>query len=97
MHSGEVLLVLTRAGISREEAYAIVQRSAMATWTGLGKPDGRSFRAHLDADPQVAGRISRESLDEAMRSERHLNHIDTIFERVFNRVTPGHVSAAVAA
>ncbi len=93
VHSGEVLLVLTRAGISREEAYAIVQRSAMATWAGLGKPDGRGFRVHLDADPQVAGRISPESLDDAMRPERHLNHIDTIFERIFGR----HASAAVAA
>ena len=97
VHSGEVLLVLTRAGISREEAYAIVQRSAMATWAGLGKPDGRSFRAHLEADPQVASHISPEALDEAMRSERHLNHIDTVFERVFSRVPLGHASAAVAA
>ena len=97
VHSGEVLLVLTRAGISREEAYSIVQRSAMATWAGLGKPEGRSFRAHLDADPQVAGLISAESLDEAMRSERHLNQIDTVFERVFGRVSLGHDSAAVAA
>ncbi len=97
VHSGEVLLVLTRAGISREEAYAIVQRSAMATWAGLGKPDGRSFRAHLEADPQVASHISPEALDEAMRSERHLNHIDTVFERVFSRVRLGHASAAVAA
>ncbi|HLJ05319.1 MAG TPA: adenylosuccinate lyase, partial [Acetobacteraceae bacterium] len=41
VHSGEVLLVLTRAGISREDAYAIVQRNAMATWTKLGTAEGR--------------------------------------------------------
>ncbi len=93
VHSGEVLLVLTRAGISREDAYAIVQRSAMATWSGLGKPGARNFRANLDADPQVAERIPPESLDEAMRSERHLKYIDSIFDRIF----PRHASAAVAA
>ena len=58
VHSGEVLLVLTRAGISREDAYAIVQRSAMATWTGLGQPGSRDFRANLDADPEIAARIA---------------------------------------
>ena len=93
VHSGEVLLVLTRAGISREDAYAIVQRCAMATWTGLGQPGSRDFRANLDADPQIAARIAPESLDEAMRSDRHLRHIDEIFERVFSH----HFSAAVAA
>ena len=58
VHSGEVLLALTRAGISREDAYAIVQRNAMATWEALGTPGGRSFRENLLADPEVAGRIS---------------------------------------
>ena len=47
VHSGEVLLALTRAGISREDAYAIVQRNAMATWEKLGTPEGRSFRDNL--------------------------------------------------
>ena len=54
VHSGEVLLALTRAGISREDAYAIVQRNAMATWEKLGTPAGGSFRANLEADPEVA-------------------------------------------
>ena len=47
VHSGEVLLTLARAGISREDAYAIVQRNAMATWQKLGTPEGRSFRDNL--------------------------------------------------
>ncbi len=54
VHSGEVLLALTRAGISREDAYRIVQRNAMATWEALGRPDARGFRANLRADPDVA-------------------------------------------
>ena len=41
VYSGEVLLALARAGISREDAYRIVQRCAMATWTRLGTPEGR--------------------------------------------------------
>src|SRR5271157_2915309 len=51
VHSGEVLLALTKAGILREDAYRIVQGCAMATWTKLGTPEGRSFRANLDAEP----------------------------------------------
>ena len=39
VHSGEILLALARAGILREDAYRIVQRSAMATWSTLGKPE----------------------------------------------------------
>jgi adenylosuccinate lyase len=83
VHSGEVLLALTKAGIAREDAYAIVQRSAMATWTRLGHADAQDFRAHLLADPAVAGRVSAAALDAAMDSTLHLQQIDTIFNRVF--------------
>ena len=58
VHSGEVLLALARAGITREEAYSIVQRNAMASWTTLGKPEHRPFRANLDADEAVTGRVA---------------------------------------
>jgi len=88
VHSGEVLLALARSGISREEAYAIVQRNAMATWTRLGQPDGRGFRANLDADPLVAGRVAPAALDEAMRPERHLRALDLSFARVFGETGP---------
>ncbi len=83
VHSGEVLLALARAGISREDAYRIVQRNAMATWTKLGMPDGRTFRQNLDADPEVAGRISAADLDAAMDARMHLAHLGTVFVRVF--------------
>jgi adenylosuccinate lyase len=83
VHSGEVLLALARAGISREDAYEIIQRNAMATWTSLGKPDARAFRDHLLADPDVAGRITPEAIDAAMDTGRHLAHVDAIFARVF--------------
>ena len=83
VHSGEVLLALSRAGLSREDAYAVVQRNAMATWTRLGQPGARSFRENLDADPDVSGRVAPEALDAAMSAERHLAHVDHVFARVF--------------
>ena len=83
VHSGEVLLTLTRAGISREDAYRIVQASAMATWTRLGTAEGRSFRENLEADADVASRVSAAALDAAMDPGLHLKAVDRIFERVF--------------
>jgi adenylosuccinate lyase len=83
VHSGEVLLALTRAGISREDAYAIVQRCAMATWERLGTPEGRSFRDNLLADAEVARFVSPAELDAAMDAKLHLRAVDRIFARVF--------------
>jgi adenylosuccinate lyase len=83
VHSGEVLSALVRAGLSREDAYRIVQRNAMATWEKLGTPEGRSFRANLAADPEVAGRVAAAELDAAMDARGHLRHVETVFARVF--------------
>jgi adenylosuccinate lyase len=83
VHSGEVLLALTRAGLSREDAYRIVQRGAMETWTKLGMAGGRSFRENLLADPEIAGRVTAAELDAALDPRLHLREIDRIFTRVF--------------
>jgi adenylosuccinate lyase len=83
VHSGEVLLALTKAGISREDAYRIVQSCAMATWTRLGTLEGRSFRANLEVDPDVARMVAPAELDAAMDLGLHLRSVDRIFERVF--------------
>ncbi|MBW4024136.1 MAG: adenylosuccinate lyase [Proteobacteria bacterium] len=83
VHSGEVLLALARAGILREDAYRIVQRNAMETWTKLGTPGGRSFRENLDADPEIAGRVAPAVLDAAMESRAHLRSLDALYTRVF--------------
>jgi len=83
VHSGEVLLALTRAGILREDAYRIVQASAMQTWTQLGTLEGRSFRESLEADPELAGRVKPVDLDAAMDPGLHLRSVERIFERVF--------------
>ncbi len=83
VHSGEVLLALTQVGISREDAYRLVQKNAMATWGGLGQPDARSFRDNLLADPEIAGRLDAATLDRALDPSFHLDHVDMVFDRVF--------------
>ena len=88
VHSGEVLLALARAGISREDAYRIVQRNAMATWTTLGQPENRSFRDNLLADVEVSGRIDPALLEASMDSRLHLASLDHIFDRVFGEAGP---------
>lgn len=84
VHSGEVLLALARAGLSREAAYAVVQRHAMATWEALerGEP-GPTFRERLAADPEVTARLGPAELDAAFDLSRHLAAVDLIFTRVF--------------
>jgi adenylosuccinate lyase len=88
VHSGEVLLALTRAGILREDAYRIVQRAAMQTWERLGHPDAHSFRENLQADPDVAARVPPSELDRAMDPILHLRELDQIFARVFGEAGP---------
>jgi adenylosuccinate lyase len=88
VYSGEVLLALTRAGIAREDAYAIVQRHAMATWEKLGTPAARSFRANLEADPEVGARMTSGELDRAMDPRLHLRELDRVFTRVFGEPGP---------
>ena len=83
VQSGDVLLALARAGISREDAYAIVQRNAMATWEKLGTAEGRSFRDNLLDDPEVARRVSAAQLDAALDTKSHLQMVDAIFGRIF--------------
>ncbi len=78
IHSQRVLLALTQAGVSREDAYALVQRNAMPVWRGEG-----DFLALLKADPQVAAVLKPEQLEELFDLGYHLKHIDTIFARVF--------------
>ncbi len=88
VHSGEVLLALARAGLSREDAYRIVQRHAMATWEGLDRPESQDFRNRLLADPEVAGRIPPDAIDRAMDPTAHLAALDLIFTRVFGEAGP---------
>ena len=83
VHSGEVLLALTRAGILREDAYRLVQRHAMDTWESLGRPGAAGFRERLLADPEIAGHVPADAIDRAMDPALHMREIDRIFTRVF--------------
>ncbi len=80
VHSQRVLLALTQAGISREDAYRLVQRNAMKVWESDGQ---LSLLELLKADPQVAAAITATELEEKFDLGYHLKHVDTIFERVF--------------
>ncbi len=75
--SQRALLALTQAGMSREAAYAAVQRNAMATWH-----EGGQFRERLAADPEVAAALSAEALDAIFDYGVYTAHVDTIFDRV---------------
>jgi adenylosuccinate lyase len=85
VHSQKVLLALTQVGLSREAAYAAVQRAAMATWTRLGEPGAKDFRANLLADPEVSAKMDPAALDAAMDPARDFAQVDTIFARVFGQ------------
>ena len=76
--SQSVLLALTRKGVSREEAYQVVQRSSLKAWK-----DGLDFRALVAADPDVARVMGPEEIDRCFSLDPYLAKIDTIFERVF--------------
>ena len=76
--SQRVLLALTQAGASREDAYAFVQRNAMPAWRGEGR-----FLDNLKADKDVTGKLSPQDLDALFDLGWHTKHVDTIFARVF--------------
>jgi adenylosuccinate lyase len=78
IHSQRVLLVLTQKGLSREEAYALVQRNAMPVWRGEG-----DFLSLLKADKDVARVLSASELEALFDLGYHFKHVDTIFRRVF--------------
>jgi adenylosuccinate lyase len=80
VHSQRVLLALTKAGLSREESYALVQRNAMKVWESDGQ---LSLLDLLKEDPEVSQRLSSDQLDELFDLDYHLKHVDTIFSRVF--------------
>jgi adenylosuccinate lyase len=80
VHSQRVMLALTQAGLSREDAYALVQRNAMKVWESDGE---LSLLDLLKADPDVSKHMSAEQLKELFDLDFHLKHVDTIFSRVF--------------
>ncbi len=82
IHSQRVMLALTQAGISREDAYAIVQRHAMQVWQADGK---LSLRDLLQDDPQVSAALPEAELAEKFDLDYHFRQVDTVFARVFGK------------
>jgi adenylosuccinate lyase len=78
--SQRVLLALTQAGVSREDAYRLVQRNAMKVWE-----EGKDFLEELLADKEVRAALSEEEIREKFDLGYHTKHVDTIFRRVFGQ------------
>ena len=76
--SQKILLDLTQAGVSREDAYRLVQKNAMKVWE-----EGKDFLTELLADQEVVGALGEAKIRESFDLGYHLKHVDTIFKRVF--------------
>ncbi|MDO5704879.1 MAG: adenylosuccinate lyase [Paracoccus sp. (in: a-proteobacteria)] len=77
--SQRVLLALTQAGVSREDAYRLVQRNAMRVWE-----QAADFKTELLADAEVTAALSPAEIEEKFDLGYHTKHVDTIFRRVFD-------------
>jgi adenylosuccinate lyase len=78
IHSQRVLLALTNAGVSREDAYRLVQRNAMKVWQ-----ENKDFLTELLADPDVRAALPEEKIRDQFDLGYHTKHVDDIFARVF--------------
>jgi adenylosuccinate lyase len=75
--SGQLLLALTNKGLSREDAYELVQRNAMRVWD-----EDRDFRELVKADSDIQKSLSGEEIDRVFSLEHYLRNIDAIYRRV---------------
>src|SRR6266702_1542479 len=90
--SGQLLLALTQAGVSREEAYEWVQRNAMKVWNG-----GGDFQSLVSADKEIRAHLSADQIARVFSLDTYLRNVDKIFARVFGygllvRVFLSHVA-----
>ena len=76
--SGQLLLDLVENGMSREDAYRLVQAHAMRSWR-----EGLDFKAEILADKEITNRVPRKQIERAFDLQRQLRNIDKIFARVF--------------
>jgi adenylosuccinate lyase len=79
--SGQLLLDLVEAGVLREDANRIVQRSAMQAWR-----EEKNFRELVSSDPEITSRVEKKTLDRAFDLTRQLRNVEKIFKRVFPKV-----------
>jgi adenylosuccinate lyase len=81
--SGQLLLELVEQGVTREDAYRLVQGHAMRAWK-----EGSNFRDMVLKDPEITGRVPAKAVQRAFDLNRQLRHIDAIFTRVFGAEQP---------
>ncbi len=81
-NSQRILLALTQKGVSREDAYRLVQTQAMRAWRGEG-----DFPELLKKDPAIQNHLTEKELDALFDLAWHFKHVDTIFDRVFKTET----------
>ncbi|MEN0087087.1 MAG: adenylosuccinate lyase, partial [Pseudomonadota bacterium] len=87
IHSQRVLLALTQAGTSREDAYRLVQRNAMKVWDAYQHrdPNPPKFLDELLADEDVRAALDEDTIRDKFDLGYHTKHVDTIFARVFEK------------
>jgi len=78
--SGQLLLDLVEHGVSREDAYRVVQSHAMRSWK-----EGLNFRDQVMRDKTITGRVPAKAIQNAFELKRQLRNIDAIFARVFGK------------
>ncbi len=76
--SGQLLLALTKAGVSREQAYEWVQRNAMKVWD-----QGGELQTLVSADKDISALLSKEQIDRVFSLDTYLRNVDKVFARVF--------------
>ena len=76
--SGQLLLALTQAGASREDAYEWVQRNALKAWD-----EGQDLKSLVSADKEITSRISADAIDRVFSLDTYLRNVDKVFARVF--------------
>jgi adenylosuccinate lyase len=91
VYSGQLLLDLVEKGISREDAYRLVQSHAMRAWK-----EGLDFHQLVMSDKKITSRVPREKIERAFELKRQLRNIDKIFDRVFANGKPASPKSAKA-
>jgi adenylosuccinate lyase len=89
--SGQLLLDLVESGVSREDAYRVVQAHAMRAWK-----EGLNFYELVTHDPEITNRVPKKQIDRAFDLQRQLRNIDKIFARVFPTPAKGIATATNA-
>ena len=87
--SGQLLLDLVESGVSREDAYRLVQSHAMRAWK-----ENLDFHELILNDPEICGRVPRAKIEHAFDLKRQLKNIDKIFARVFSNQAAAKKKAA---